>query len=49
MGHYAKIENNVVVQVIVAKADVITERSGEWIKTSYNTTRQLVKLQTLAK
>ena len=37
MGHYAKIENNVVVQVIVAKADVITERSGEWIKTSYNT------------
>ena len=37
MGHYARIENNTVVQVIVAKADVIAERAGEWIKTSYNT------------
>ena len=40
MGHYAKIdENNVVTQVIVAKADYIETLSDKdsWIKTSYNT------------
>ena len=40
MGHYAKIdENNVVTQVIVAKADFIETLSDKdsWIKTSYNT------------
>lgn len=37
MGHYARIENDIVTQVIVAKADVIATREGEWVKTSYNT------------
>lgn len=37
MGHYARLENDVVTEVIVAKADVIAQREGEWVKTSYNT------------
>ena len=40
MGHYAKIDkDNVVVQVIVAKADYINTLPDKdsWIKTSYNT------------
>ena len=37
MAHYAKIENNIVVEVIVADADIIATREGEWIQTSYNT------------
>ena len=42
MGHYAKIdENNIVVQVIVAKKAVIDAGifgdASKWIKTSYNT------------
>lgn len=37
MAHYAKIENDIVVDVIVAEADVIADREGEWIQTSYNT------------
>lgn len=37
MAHYAKIENNIVVNVIVADADVITMFDGKWIQTSYNT------------
>ena len=43
MAHYARIENGVVVEVIVADADVIAQRSGSneapgvWIQTSYNT------------
>tara|TARA_Y100000004_G_C8745613_1_gene340191 strand:- start:95 stop:613 length:519 start_codon:yes stop_codon:yes gene_type:complete len=42
MGHYAKIdENNIVTEVIVAKADYINslEDSSSYIKTSYNTLR----------
>ena len=41
MAHFAKVENNIVVQVIVAEQDVIN--SGlfgnplSWIQTSYNT------------
>jgi hypothetical protein len=41
MAHFAKVENNIVVQVIVAEQDVID--SGlfgnplSWIQTSYNT------------
>ena len=39
MGHYAKVENGIVTQVIVAEQDVID--SGlfgiSWIQTSYNT------------
>ena len=41
MGHYAKVLNNVVTKVIVAKAEFfenfIDDSPGEWIKTSYNT------------
>lgn len=37
MSHFAKIENNIVVQVIVAEQDYINTKEGEWIQTSYNT------------
>lgn len=41
MGHYAKIVDGVVVQVIVAEPDFFTSfvdtSPGEWIQTSYNT------------
>lgn len=37
MGHYAKIENDIVVQVIVAEQDFINTMDGEWVQTSYNT------------
>lgn len=40
MGHYAKVENGVVTQVIVANGVDWCEENlgGEWIQTSYNTT-----------
>jgi hypothetical protein len=43
MGHYAQIdENDIVVQVIVAKGDLVAKGTfgdpSKWIKTSYNTT-----------
>jgi hypothetical protein len=41
MAHYAKVQNGLVTQVIVAEAeffDTFTDKSpGEWIQTSYNT------------
>ena len=37
MAHFAKIENDTVVQVIVAEQDFINKLDGEWIQTSYNT------------
>ena len=37
MSHYAKIENNIVVNVIVANNDYIKSIEGEWVQTSYNT------------
>ena len=39
MSHYAKIENNIVTQVIVAEQDFIDTLPDKdnWIKTSYNT------------
>jgi len=38
MAHYAKIENDVVVEVITAEeGDFITTLEGEWVQTSYNT------------
>lgn len=41
MGHYAKIENDIVTEVIVAKYDFIQYlndvKNDEWVKTSYNT------------
>ena len=39
MAHFAKIENNIVTQVIVADTKEWCERhlGGEWLQTSYNT------------
>lgn len=37
MAHYAKVENGVVTNVIVADSDHILTLSGKWIQTSYNT------------
>lgn len=37
MAHYAKIENEIVTQVIVADSDFIDKFPGEWIQTSFNT------------
>jgi hypothetical protein len=37
MSHYAKIENGLVTQVIVADADFVTTQPGQWVQTSYNT------------
>lgn len=39
MAHFAKIENNIVAQVVVADTQEWCERvlGGEWVRTSYNT------------
>lgn len=41
MAHYAKVNNGIVEQVIVAEADFfdtfVDSSAGEWIQTSYNT------------
>jgi hypothetical protein len=41
MSHFAKVENNIVTQVIVAEQDVINSGlfgdPASWIQTSYNT------------
>lgn len=41
MAHFAKVENNIVVDVIVAEPDYFEDfvdtSPGEWIQTSYNT------------
>jgi len=41
MAHYAKIENSIVTQVIVAEAEFfdtfVDTSAGEWLQTSYNT------------
>jgi hypothetical protein len=41
MSHFARIENNIVTQVIVAEQDVINSGlfgdPASWVKTSYNT------------
>ena len=36
MSHYAKIENGVVTQVIVAEQDFIDTLPGYWVQTSYS-------------
>ena len=36
MSHFAKIEDGVVTQVIVAEADHVATLDGTWVKTSYN-------------
>tara|TARA_R110002153_G_scaffold271860_1_gene439779 strand:+ start:904 stop:1251 length:348 start_codon:yes stop_codon:yes gene_type:complete len=37
MGHYAKVENGIVTDVIVAQRDFIDTQEGTWVKTSRNT------------
>lgn len=37
MAHFAKIENGIVVNVIVADHEFINTLPGEWVQTSYNT------------
>lgn len=37
MAHFAQLENNIVVQVIVAEQSFIDTLPGTWIQTSYNT------------
>jgi hypothetical protein len=37
MSHYAKIEDGVVTNVIVAEQDFIDTQEGTWVQTSYNT------------
>jgi len=37
MSHFAKIENGIVTQVIVAEQDFIDTQEGTWVQTSYNT------------
>ena len=37
MSHFAKIENGLVMQVIVAEQDHIDTLDGQWVQTSYNT------------
>ncbi len=37
MSHFAKVEDGVVTNVIVAEQDFIDTQDGEWVQTSYNT------------
>ena len=37
MTHFAKIENNLVTNVIVAEQDFVDTQEGTWVQTSYNT------------
>jgi hypothetical protein len=37
MTHFAKIEDNVVTQVIVAEQDFIDTQEGTWVQTLHNT------------
>ena len=37
MAHYAKIENEIVTQVIVADQNFVNDQEGTWVQTSYNT------------
>lgn len=37
MSHFAKIENGIVTNVIVAEQEFIDTQSGTWVQTSYNT------------
>ena len=45
MAHYAKVDNNIVIQVIVADASFfdtfVDSTPGDWIQTSYNTSKGL--------
>ena len=37
MAHFAKIENGLVTEVIVAEQDFVDTLDGTWVQTSYNT------------
>lgn len=37
MSHFAKIENGIVTQVIVAEKDYVDTLDGRWVQTSYRT------------
>jgi hypothetical protein len=37
MSSFAKIENGIVVNVVVAEQDWIDTQEGQWVQTSYNT------------
>ena len=37
MAHFAKVENGIVTQVIVAEQEYINTLEGQWVQTSYNT------------
>ena len=37
MSHFAKIEDGIVTQVIVAEQPFIDRQNGTWVQTSYNT------------
>lgn len=37
MAHFAKIEDGLVVEVLVAEQEFIDTMDGEWVQTSYNT------------
>ena len=37
MAHFAKVNNGIVEQVIVAEQDFVDTLDGQWIQTSYNT------------
>lgn len=37
MSHFAKVENNIVTQVIVVNDEDVSTLEGTWIQTSYNT------------
>jgi hypothetical protein len=36
MSHFAKVENGIVTQVIVAEQDFVDTQEGTWVQTSYN-------------
>ena len=44
MAHFARIENGIVTNVIVAEQDYINTLSGYWIQTSYNTIKGIHRL-----
>tara|TARA_R100001143_G_scaffold59980_1_gene59075 strand:- start:21 stop:374 length:354 start_codon:yes stop_codon:yes gene_type:complete len=37
MTHFAKVENGIVTEVIVAEQEFVDKIPGEWVQTSYNT------------
>ena len=37
MSHFAKVEDGIVTQVIVAEQEFVDTQEGNWVQTSYNT------------